>query len=292
VVKGEKNLEICGLLKHTSSPKHPHVEEPDDETMLITFQETLDEKPKPSVDAQEEENVGGEVTDPPEEDNSMLTETNDTLSVNISALPTLETNRHPVRHLRSKLRHKRDVTTFTPRFMGRQDTAHFEGGIEHGGNTANFTEHPEDADSSISSFESELLNCFSGKTLFQRGFAAGGKACETSMANWTGSLRVQHTIPSKGHFYYIFYSDNDLETNTINARFEINATTYNFTLAAHKCLNATKCSFDLRFFGGDGTVYVEADSDVLLISTCEPRLAMYLLFPVCALIFVLIFGLL
>jgi hypothetical protein len=89
------------------------------------------------------------------------------------------------------------------------------------------------------------------------------------MANWTGSLRVQHTIPSKGHFYYIFYSDNDLETNTINARFEVNATTYNFTLAAHKCLNTTKCSFDLRFFGGDGTVYVEADSDVLLISTCE-----------------------
>ncbi|KAF4519020.1 hypothetical protein B566_EDAN009783 [Ephemera danica] len=284
VVKGEKNLEICGLLKHTSTPKLPQAPaEFDEESVLITFQENLDEKPAPAApeDEEERENHGGEVTDPPEVNDPEVTE------------PTEVTEpSHPVRHMRSKLRPKRDATTFAPKFMTKPDIAHFEGGIVHGGNTVNFTEHPEDIDSSISSFESELLDCFSGKTLFQKGFAAGGKTCETTNSNWTGSLRLKQTVRAQGHFYYVFYSDNDLETNTINARFHINATTYNFTLAAQQCLNVTRCSFDLGFFGGDGTVYVEADSDVLLVSTCEPRLAVYLLFPVCALLFVLIFGLL
>jgi len=114
--------------------------------------------------------------------------------------------------------------------------------------------------------------------------------CEDNDA-WTGSMHLSQTIKTEGHFYYIFYSDNDLDINHIKARFHINSTRFDFSSNTHSCKNATECQFKRGFFGGDGIVYVEADSDVELISICEPRIAVYLMFPACALVFVLICGL-
>jgi hypothetical protein len=127
--------------------------------------------------------------------------------------------------------------------------------------------------------------------LFQRGFEAGGKSCEAE-ETWTGSMHLSQTIKSEGYFYYVFFSDNDLDKNQIKARFQINSTRYDFATASHACRNTTECTFKKNFFGGEGRVFVEADSDVELVSVCEPRIMVYLLFPVSALVFVLMFGLL
>lgn len=313
MVRGEKNLELCGLLHHSTFPgvqaTQPPIEVPagDEESVFITFQEQPDEQERPQQEL-EDENNGGEVTDStftsPSPTPSSPTPSSGIFSSSDTPFsdtpystsePSEGTTHHPIRHQRSKLRHQRDVTVPSkrPMFGQKSDIAHFEGVIEHGGNAANYTEDiDEEGDSSLSSFETDLLTCFSGKTLFQRSYAAGGKACETKSSSWTGSLRLKQNVRAQGHFYYVFYSDNDLEINSINARFHLNATKYDFTGADVYFKNVTDCAFDIGFMGGDGTVYVEANSDVLLVSTCQPRLAVYLMFPVCALLFVLIFGLL
>lgn len=296
VVRGEKNLELCGLLHHSTATSTPptakpiEVPEGDEESVLVTFEQ---EEKKPDVIEEEElENKGEEVTDstPPPITSPPSTSTDEPEEEEEE-----EVTHHPIRHERSRLRYQRDIITHAPKranLLPKGDTNDFEGAIEHGGNTANYTDDIDDAgDSSLSSFEASLLTCFSGKTLFQRGFAANGKLCENP-SNWNESLRLSHKIRSQGHFYYVFYSDNDLDVNSINVRFHINATKFNFTDASNKCDNVTECAFTLKFLGGDGTVYVEANSDVLLVSTCQPRLMVYLLFPVLALLFVLIFGLL
>ncbi|XP_065344850.1 uncharacterized protein LOC135942591 isoform X1 [Cloeon dipterum] len=273
VVRGEKNLELCGLLQPPASAevaKPPLVDNGE-----ITFEEHHEEAA--ARDQDEEENTAAEVTDDPLEENSTAPE-------------------HRHRHERSRMNKvKRDSpleqpTTMRTKFKHMSEVAHFEGAIEHGGNTNWNVTEPEDGGSSVSSFESGLLTCFQGKTLFQRGFEASGKLCDEDV--WTGSMVLSQTVRTQGHYYYVFYSDNDLDINHIKALFQINATKPDFSLASHSCYNSTECKFSRSFFGGDGTVFLEAESELEVESTCEPRIAVYLMFPVCAMVFVLIFGLL
>ncbi|XP_059477434.1 uncharacterized protein LOC132197858 isoform X2 [Neocloeon triangulifer] len=281
VVRGEKNLELCGLLQPPLSLEAttPSIVNNDE----ITFEEHLEETGP--VDPDEAENTGAEILD----------------NFDLDAAQNETEEHHKHRHERSRLRAKlakikretpadEEATTKRTKFNHLSDAAHFEGAIEHGGNADwNITE-PEGGGSSVSSFEAGLMTCFKGKTLFQRGFESSGKMCEE--ADWTGSMHLSQTIRTQGHFYYVFYSDNDLDINHIKARFFINATRLDFSSAPYRCQNATECTFTRDFLGGDGVVYIEAESDLELVSTCEPRIAVYLMFPVCAIVFVLIFGLL
>lgn len=58
---------------------------------------------------------------------------------------------------------------------------------------------------------------------------------------------------SDGYYYYIFYSDNDLVKNDINAIFDIKKPTYQYSnLSESKsCTNKTECSFPIKFFSNE-----------------------------------------
>lgn len=152
VVRGEKNLELCGLLQPPVSAEAttPTLVERDEETPFITFEE-LPARPKPD-DPDEAENVGVEVTDVPIYDDEDYAEEAPT-----STPPPQHRRRHARSRLRTKLT-KRDTANRT-QFDHLSNVAHFEGAIEHGGNAnMNFTE--PDGGSSVSSFEAGLLTCF------------------------------------------------------------------------------------------------------------------------------------
>nr|CAI5857744.1 unnamed protein product [Callosobruchus analis] len=131
--------------------------------------------------------------------------------------------------------------------------------IKHGGNALNFSLIALQSDS-VSSFESDLLTCYDGKILLTR--------------------------------------DNDLVKNDIHAVFDIYKPTYRFAEKSSKeCMNQTECEFPISMFS-DETVIVEVptrdgieheDDDItLLISTCKPRMGVYMIFPILVLLLILL----
>jgi hypothetical protein len=156
VVRGDKNLELCGMLQPTMSAEAttPSLVANDEETPLVTFEELMPAKSKPN-DPDEAENVGAEVTDGPFYDDEDYAEEVPTSTTEPS------THEHRRRHARSRLRArltKREAANRT-QFDHLSNVAHFEGAIEHGGN-ANMNFSEQDGGSSVSSFEAGLLTCF------------------------------------------------------------------------------------------------------------------------------------
>jgi hypothetical protein len=110
-------------------------------------------------------------------------------------------------------------------------------------------------------------------------------------------MRTVHEITSTGYYYYIFYSDNDIVSNDIFARFNIEKVVYSFPNYTNSCLNATHCSLPLNFFSSekvllevplqDGVSDEDALAQMVLISTCRPRLGVYFIFPVAIIFFIL-----
>lgn len=62
------------------------------------------------------------------------------------------------------------------------------------------------------------------------------------------SLATIHEIESDGYYYYVFYSDNDIDKNTIHAIFEIEKPTYLYSNISESkgCINSTDCKFPVQ----------------------------------------------
>ncbi|XP_037910349.1 uncharacterized protein LOC119651080 isoform X2 [Hermetia illucens] len=167
--------------------------------------------------------------------------------------------------------------------------------ISHGGNALNFT----DQDSgSISSFENSLLTCYDGQILLAQGFPPSHQ-CNSVRFFESGTHMVsRHDVVEDGYYYYIFYSDNDLVRNDIHAVFDIYKPTFEYAnlTDAIVCLNSTNCTFPITL-SSEEVVLVEVptrdgieheeDDVTYLISTCHPRMAIYLIFPISVLILIL-----
>jgi len=170
-----------------------------------------------------------------------------------------------------------------------------DGGIAHGGNAINFTK--KENDSSISSFEQNLLTCHDGRILLHKEFSPS-ELCTSFgyLQNNHSHLQTTHQVVKNGYYYYIFYSDNDFRDNSIHAIFDIYKPTYQYVNYTKGCINVTECRFPIKMFSDDMVVVevptrdgIEHESDDIthLISTCHPRTAVYAVFPVSVLFLIL-----
>lgn len=155
----------------------------------------------------------------------------------------------------------------------------------------------EDIRSSGSSFAKNLWSCYGGDTLFTQTFAASTRCLSQDAMMKHVRMKMVHEVTSTGYYYYIFYSDNDIVSNDIFARFNIEKVEYSFPNYTNSCINSTYCSMPLGFFSSekvllevplqDGVSDEDALDQMVLISTCRPRLAVYLFFPVAILFSIL-----
>lgn len=127
----------------------------------------------------------------------------------------------------------------------RRDTR-LDGGINHGGNAKSFI-HKNESDST-SSFEMALFECYDGDILLAESFPPS-KICNDVQSLEQGShLVTKHEVNSDGYYYYIFYSDNDYESNGIHAVFDIYKPTYLYSNISETkgCVNSTECRFPIQ----------------------------------------------
>ncbi|KAH0563860.1 uncharacterized protein LOC123272400 isoform X1 [Cotesia glomerata] len=167
-------------------------------------------------------------------------------------------------------------------------------GIQHGGNALrNLT---DDEDSSVSSFEEGLLNCYGGQVLLQQEFEPSDLCINVSYLETAKHMQSKHSVMEDGYYYYIFYSDNDFVFNDIHAVFDIYKPTFQYEDFVHRCVNKTTCTFPLTVLSSDRVIVEmptkdgidrQEDDISLLISVCHPRMGMYIIFPIAVLFSIL-----
>lgn len=250
VVKGEKQLRTCGFLDHHK--KQSQIRNPNTE-VKVTF-ETAAEVVNQQTDV---ENHGGEI------DDNTIEDTDDVALLKKSASKIIEQKRN--KKLRRDLYRDRNV-------------------VNHG----NITEN----DSDTSSFEASLLLCYEGLILLSHQFNESDRCTDVHFLTKVTHMSVEHKVSQDGYYYYIFYSDNDLVSNDLHAIFNIyKPTLYHSNLdSKDACINQTECRFNLDFLNSNGEKVIvevptrdgiehEPDDVTILISSCKPRIGVYLIFP-------------
>lgn len=335
VVRGERNLRTCGLLEHNLR-KGPHLDK-EYKQVQVTFETAAQEViiKKEEVDLHNDTkdfNTGEEdLTDENDEIEKLkqFAETFIEKRVNKNQTEQLpdSTNNckddpdcvaqstepnalHNTRHGRKRQMEERqtaekimmlkeDLNESEIRKMRKKrETGHkLDGAIGHGGNAINYTEGISE-ESSISSFENNLLLCYDGQILVTQSFPPSHLCTSVNYVDQGVRMKVSHEVNSDGYYYYIFYSDNDLISNDIHAVFDIYKPTFQYTNASStkQCINQTSCSFDVSFFSGE-TVVVEVptrdgiehepDDITHLVSVCKPRMLIYMIFPITILFLIL-----
>lgn len=202
-----------------------------------------------------------------------------------------------MRHAKSRarnIRHKEVSVSGDREYQRQQRDVHpLDGGIAHGGSAANYTEPNDDAESSESSFENELLRCFGEHIVFEHDLVPS-QNCTKGASNMTYTTIVDYKVQEDGYYHYIFYSDNDLVDNTINAVFEMYKPRFKYTNYTHACINQTECNFDLSFWSSEVVILemphysaIEDERKLYLISSCYPRMSVYIIFPISVLFLIL-----
>lgn len=217
------------------------------------------------------------------------------------------TKSHSKRH-KNKRKYEPSTTTNAPDEVVRRrrsfqerikrDTI-LDRGINHGGNAPNFKVKNSTVDSSTSSFENALLECYDGQILVAKYFPPSQKCNSVGyLDKGAPHLVSTHEVNTDGYYYYIFYSDNDDDSNHIHAIFDIHKPTYLYSNISEKkgCINSTECHFPIQMLS-DEVVIVEVptrdgieheDDDItLLVSECVPRMSVYVIFPILVLVFIL-----
>lgn len=138
--------------------------------------------------------------------------------------------------------HRRDSNH--PR--NRRDTTQLDGGINHGGNAQSV--FPGSESESISSFENALLECYDGNILVAKSFDPSKNCMSVKSLEQGSHLVSTHEVNSDGYYYYIFYSDNDYDSNNIHAVFDIYKPTYLYSNISETkgCINTTECRFPIQ----------------------------------------------
>lgn len=195
-----------------------------------------------------------------------------------------------------KLKSKRDVNS-PP--LHNPNTV-LDAGVNHGGNAMNATANILE-DTSVSSFENNLYECYNENILMNDFFPYSMQCNNTKYLEDITTLKVVHKVTSDGYYYYIFYSDNDFVNNDIHAIFDIYKPTFQYSNISDSkiCLNKTECQFNVDMFS-DELVIVEVptkdglnnnDEDTfVLMSVCHPRMSVYIIFPVSVLLLILLFA--
>uniref|UniRef100_A0A182YDL8 E3 ubiquitin-protein ligase APD1-4 middle domain-containing protein n=1 Tax=Anopheles stephensi TaxID=30069 RepID=A0A182YDL8_ANOST len=171
----------------------------------------------------------------------------------------------------------------------------YDRAINHGGTAMNYSNNTSD---SVSSFENSLLSCYDGDILLAHSFPPSKSCQSVKYLEGASHTVTKHEVVSDGYYYYIFYSDNDYVQNDIHAMFDIYKPTFQYSNISDSkgCINSTHCSFPITFWSNERVIVEvptrdgiehEEDDITLLVSTCHPRMAIYIIFPVSVLILVL-----
>ncbi|XP_033228172.1 uncharacterized protein LOC117180007 isoform X2 [Belonocnema kinseyi] len=169
-------------------------------------------------------------------------------------------------------------------------------GIRHGGNAGEKNGTLSEEDSSVSSFENGLLTCYGGQVLLSQEFNASEHCLDVSFLINGKHMQTRHDVVEPGYYYYIFYSDNDFVSNDIHAVFDIYKPTLQYENVTHACINKTECTFSLPLMTPDRVIVEvptrdgiddEKDDISLLVSTCHPRMGVYIIFPIAVLFLIL-----
>ncbi|XP_068621284.1 uncharacterized protein [Battus philenor] len=271
VVKGEKFLDTCGILDGSKYRKDPSlIDKPDQ--VSVTLQN-------------------------PKGNHDLITKTIE--DNNISIIGKDQSNElimdNQDFNITKKSTNKRRKRTVGSLQLHDPNTV-LDTGVYHGGNANNI---PNLTDTSVSSFENNLHECYHDNILLNN-FFPNSKECNSSnyLENTT-TLKVEHKIQSDGYYYYIFYSDNDMVKNDIHAIFDIYKPTFQYANMSDSkvCLNSTECEFEISIFS-DELVIVEVpttdgfknDNSFILTSVCHPRTSVYIFFPVSVLLLILLFA--
>lgn len=167
-------------------------------------------------------------------------------------------------------------------------------GIRHGGNAAKKIN--DNDDSSISSFENSLFTCYGGQVLLAQEFNESENCMDVSYLINGKHMQSRHDVIEPGYYYYIFYSDNDKVSNDIHAVFDIYKPTLQYENVTLACINKTECTFPLPMLTSERVIVEvptkdgidhEMDDISLLVSTCVPRMGVYIIFPVAVLFLIL-----
>ncbi|XP_062545296.1 uncharacterized protein LOC134211920 isoform X2 [Armigeres subalbatus] len=187
-----------------------------------------------------------------------------------------------------------DIAMDTFGTRARRDTI-YDRKINHGGNAMNFSNNNSDSESS---FENSLLECYDGEILVAQGFPPSHLCKDVQYLESGIHMVTKHEVASDGYYYYIFYSDNDYVQNDIHAVFDIYKPTFQYSNISESkgCVNSTNCSFPISFWSDERVIVEvptrdgiehEEDDITFLISTCQPRMAIYIIFPISVLFLVL-----
>lgn len=189
--------------------------------------------------------------------------------------------------IRSRARKKREVVF--------KSAHNLDAKVAHGGNAINYREETEE--NSASSFETSLLNCYDGSIFLSHSVPPSELCTNVSFLSTTGAKRMTtaHDVIADGYYYYIFYSDNDYVQNNIHAVFDIFKPSYQYANVSKNCINQTECTFSVDFLSNeiviveiptrDGIEY--EDDATFLRSVCEPRMTIYIIFPIMVLFLIL-----
>lgn len=284
VVKGEKNLNTCGLLKKDTKTLGRKMDSEHNKVKVI-FENAAEVIG--IVDDKTIKNVGAEEIDEAEVDQYVKNRLNKGRERQNSK------SKYPKKVDNFTTQDTLEVTQNRTKRSNNALDAH----IAHGGNAGNNGTHSDE--SSVSSFETELLACYDGQILLTQEFPPSHLCNDVHYLERSSThMHTIHEVGTDGYYYYIFYSDNDFVKNDIHAVFDIYKPTYRFTTTNNKsCINQTECTFPISFLS-DETVIVEvptrdgieheADDITLLKSRCQPRMAIYMIFPILVLFLILV----
>ncbi|XP_068214817.1 uncharacterized protein [Palaemon carinicauda] len=100
---------------------------------------------------------------------------------------------------------------------------------------------------------------------------------------WTEMNKITYDIPISGTYYFVYSSENEIDTNTIYLNMTFEKVVYDTEGSELVCSNSTSCSVPLSFWSHEEIVVEVPQGDswnhnYSLDTFCEPRVAVYLTF--------------
>ncbi|RVE45009.1 hypothetical protein evm_010327 [Chilo suppressalis] len=111
---------------------------------------------------------------------------------------------------------------------------------------------------------------------------------------------LTYRVPSNGYYFFVFNSENEVQTNFIKARFELQKTRYDVARTAlRECRNSTaRCDLPLDIFSSQKVVLEVPlrnndslwNEQFVIISECEPRTSVYLICVIAVPLLIMVFA--
>uniref|UniRef100_A0A1B0CLC0 Putative conserved plasma membrane protein n=1 Tax=Lutzomyia longipalpis TaxID=7200 RepID=A0A1B0CLC0_LUTLO len=155
--------------------------------------------------------------------------------------------------------------------------------------------------SSFSSSEEALLNC-AGLILslpLTPHRDCDRRKSEDKLNRASYANTITYTVPRTGYYFFVYSSENEVQTNYIRVGFELHKVVYNVTQPMAVCNQTTEqCSLPLDFLSNEKVVLelplkdksAPTNEEYVFVSECEPRTAIYLLCVLSVPFFILLFA--